>query len=221
MVSRVCLEIKVHLENLENQVTWVFLESLELWDKLDQGESEEFPGREESWEQLVCRDLRVSLVHLVQMGQRVAPDPLVHLGMWVLQVFRECQERGVSLVLLGPKVTEAQSVRKDQRVQLETMVPEEPQVLLAHSDPLDPVVRRENLDPKDHLDPQDPEECQDQEVTQAQLVLLDLPDLPVLMANLESREKWENQARKEMQDHQDLKAWLELTDPLGQLVLPD
>lgn len=30
----------------------------------------EFLGREENWVQLVCRDLRVSLVHLVQMGQR-------------------------------------------------------------------------------------------------------------------------------------------------------
>lgn len=221
MVSRVCLEIKVHLENLENQVTWVFLESWVLWDKLDRGESEEFPGREESWEQLVYRDLRVSLVHLVLMDQRVAPDPLVHLGMWALQVFRECQERGASLVLLGPKVTEEQSVRKDQRVQLETMVPEEPQVLSAHLDLLDPVVRRENLDPKDHLDPQDPEECQDQEATPAQSVLLDLLDLPVLMANLESRERLENQARKEMLDHQDPKAWLELMDLLGQLVLLD
>ncbi len=34
------------------------------------------------------------------------------------------------------------------------------------------------------------------------------------MANLESRESLENQARKEMLDHQDLKAWLVLTDLL-------
>lgn len=92
----------------------------------------EFLGREESWVQLVYRDLRVSLVHLVQMGQRVAPVPLVPLVTQDLQVFRECQERGASLALLGPKVTEAQLVRKDQKVQLEMMVQEEPQVPLAH-----------------------------------------------------------------------------------------
>ena len=35
-------------------------------------------GREEKWVQLVCRDLKESLVHLVQMGQRygTAPSPL-------------------------------------------------------------------------------------------------------------------------------------------------
>lgn len=49
MDSRVCLEIKALLENLENQVTKVFLESLVLWARLDQGESEEFQGREERW----------------------------------------------------------------------------------------------------------------------------------------------------------------------------
>lgn len=132
MDSRVCLEIKALQENQGNQVTKVFLESLVLWDKLDQGESVEFLGREESWAQMVFRDLRVSLEHLVQMGQRVALVPLVHLVTWVLQVFRECQERGASLALLGLKVTEEQLVRKDQKVQLETMVQEEPQVLLAH-----------------------------------------------------------------------------------------
>lgn len=36
----------------------------------------------------------------------------------------------------------------------------------------------------------------------------------VLMANLESREKLENQARKEMLDPQDPKAWPALTDLL-------
>lgn len=49
MDSRVCLEIKALLENLESQVTKVFLESLVLWAKLDQGESVVFLGREESW----------------------------------------------------------------------------------------------------------------------------------------------------------------------------
>lgn len=82
-------------------------------------------------------------------------------------------------------------------------------------------MKRENLDPKDQLDPQDPEECQDQEVTLAPSVPLDLLDLLVLMANPESREKLENQARKEMLDRQDHKACLVLTDLLGQLVLPD
>lgn len=86
---------------------------------MDQGASEEFLGREENWVQLVCRDLRESLVPLVQMGQRVALVPLVHLVMWDLQVFRECQERGASLAHLGLKVTEEQLVRKDRKVHLE------------------------------------------------------------------------------------------------------
>lgn len=92
----------------------------------------EFLEREESLVQMVCRDLRVSLVHQVQMVQRAALVPLVLWVMWVLQVFRECQERGATLVLLGPKVTEAQLVRKDQKAQLEMMVQEELQDLLAH-----------------------------------------------------------------------------------------
>lgn len=70
-------------------------------------------------------------MHPVQMGQRVVLVPLVYLVTWVLQVFRECQERGASLVLLVLKVTEEQLVRKDQKEQLEMMVQEEPQVLLA------------------------------------------------------------------------------------------
>lgn len=67
-------------------------------------------------------------------------------------------------------------------------------------------MRRGNLDPKDQLDLQVPEECLEQEATLAQLVLLALQDLLVLMANLESRESLENQARREMLGHQDLKA---------------
>lgn len=131
MDSRVCLEIKAPLENLENQVTKVFLESLVLWVKLDQGVSVEFLEREEKWAQLVCRDQKESLVHLVQMGQRVALVPLVHLVMWVLQVFRECRERGASLARLDLKVTEEQLVRKDQKVHLEMMEREALQVRLA------------------------------------------------------------------------------------------
>lgn len=102
-----------------------------LWVRLDQGESVGFLGREESWVQMVCRDLRVSPVLLAQMDQRAVLVPLVHLVMWVLQVFRGCQERGASLAPLGPKVTEAQLVRKDQKVHLEMMEQEEPQVLSA------------------------------------------------------------------------------------------
>lgn len=131
MDSRVCLEIKALLENLENQATWVSQENSVLWVKLDQGESVGSLGREESWVPLVCRDLRVSPVHLAQMDQRVALVLLVRLVTRVLQVFRECQERGASLVPLALKVTEAQLVRKDQKVQLETMVQEEPPVLSA------------------------------------------------------------------------------------------
>lgn len=37
---------------------------------------------------------------------RAALVPLVRLVMLVLQAFRECQERGVFLALLGQKVTE-------------------------------------------------------------------------------------------------------------------
>lgn len=77
MDSRVCLEIKAPLENLENQVTKVFPESLVLLAQSDQGESEAFLEREESWVQLVCRDLKEFPEHLVQMGQRVVPVPLV------------------------------------------------------------------------------------------------------------------------------------------------
>lgn len=82
-------------------------------------------------------------------------------------------------------------------------------------------MRRENLDPKDQLDLQDPEECLDQEVTPVQSVLLDLLDLLVLMANQESRERLENQARRETLDHQDLRACPVLMDLLGQLVSLD
>lgn len=77
MASRVCLEIKGLLESLGNQVTKVFLENLVLWVRLDRGESVEFLGREENWVQQVCRDLKEFLVHLVQMGQRVALVPPV------------------------------------------------------------------------------------------------------------------------------------------------
>lgn len=41
-----------------------------LWPFYFPRESVEFLGREESWVPLVCRDLRVSLAHQVQMGQR-------------------------------------------------------------------------------------------------------------------------------------------------------
>lgn len=131
MGSRGCLETKAHLENLESQVTWVFLESLALSDKLDHGESEVYPEREESWGLQACRDLKASLVHLVLMVQRVVlvlPGPLVTRD---LQVCRGCQEREASLALPGPKVTEEPSVRKDQREQLEMTVQEEVQVLSA------------------------------------------------------------------------------------------
>lgn len=132
MDSRVCLEIKALLENLENQVTKAFLESLVLWVHLDHGENVVFLAREESWVQLVCREPRVFLVHLVQMDQRVVLVLLVHLVTWVLQVFRECQERGASLALLGLKVTGEHLGRKDQKVQLETMEHEDSRVLLDH-----------------------------------------------------------------------------------------
>lgn len=219
MDSRVYLEIKALLENMENQATLVFPESSVLWVQLDQGENEGYQEREENWGHLVCRGLKGYLVHLVLMVLREVLVLLVLLVMLVLQGFRECQERGVSLDLLGLKVTEEQLVRKDQRAQLEMTVQEELPVLSAHLDLLDPVERRENLDLKDHLDHQDPEEYRVQEVTLVPLVLLDLLDLLVLMDNLESRESLESQARKEMLDHQDLKAWLVLMGLLGQQVL--
>lgn len=132
MDSRVCLETKALLANLENQVIWVFLESLALWVKSDQGESVEFLVREETWAQLVCRELKESLVHLVQMDQREALVLLVYLVMWVLQVFRGCQEREASLALQDLKETEERLVRKDQREHLEMTAQEGPQVLSAH-----------------------------------------------------------------------------------------
>lgn len=104
-------------------------------------------------------------MHLVLMVQRVVLVLLVLLVTLALQVFRECQERGASLAPLGPKVTEEQLVRKDQRAQLEMTAQEEPQVLSARLDLLGPVERRENLDPRDQLDHQDLEECRVQEVT--------------------------------------------------------
>lgn len=58
-------------------------------------------------------------------------------------------------------------------------------------------------------------------MTLVPLVLLDLLGRLVLMANLESRESLESLARKEMLDHQDLRAWLVLMDLLGQRVLLD
>lgn len=132
MDSRVCLEIKALLENLENQETWVFLESSVLWDKLDQGESVAFLEREENLVPLACRDLRASLVHLDQMGLRVVPVLPVPSVTRGLQVSRECQEREAFLAPLGPKATEAPLVRKDQKVHLETTAPEGSQVQSAH-----------------------------------------------------------------------------------------
>lgn len=58
-------------------------------------------------------------------------------------------------------------------------------------------------------------------MTLARLVLLVLLDPLVPTVNLESRGSLENQARKEMLDHQDLKGCPELTDLLGPLVLLD
>lgn len=82
-------------------------------------------------------------------------------------------------------------------------------------------MRRGNLDPKDQLDLQDPEEFLEPEVNLAQSVQLDFLDPLVLMVNLESRESLESKARKEMLDYLVLRAWLELMDLLGQLVLLD
>lgn len=221
MDSRVCLETKGPLENLENQVTKVFMESSVLLVRLVQGESEEYLEREENLVQLVCRDQRESQVHQVQTGQRAAPVPLEHLVILVLQVFKECQEREASLAHLGQKVTEGRLVRKDQRVRQEMMVQGVPQALLALLDLLGPAVRRENPGPKDHMDLQDPEEHMVLEVILALLVLLDLLDHLVPMANQESRESLESQVRREMPGLQDLKAWPVLMDLLGQLVLLD
>lgn len=221
MDSRVCPAIKVPLESLENQVIWVFLESLVQWVRLDHGENVEFQGKEENLVQMVCRVLKEFLELLVQMDQRVALVLLELLGMLVLQVFRECLEREVSLDLLGLKVTGEQSERKDQKEHLEMMAQEELQAPLAHWDLLDPAVRRENLDPKDLMDPQDPEVSQEREVTPVPLVLLASLDHLVLMVNLESRESLESKARKEMLGLQDLRVWPVHTDPLDLLVLPD
>lgn len=219
MDSRVYLETKDLLENLANQAMSVFLENSVLWDKLDQGESVEFQGREVKWVPPVCRALKEYLVHPVQMDQREARGLLVQLVMGAPQVFRECLEREESLGLQDLKATEAQSVRKDQRVHQEMMVQEEPQVLLAHWDLLGLVERRVNPDQEGRLDPLAPEEDLDHEATQDQSALLDSLGLLALMANLESRERSESQVRKEMLAHLDPKAWLVHMDLLGQLVL--
>lgn len=212
MDSRVCLETKDLPENLANQAMSVFLENSARWDKSDQGESAESQGREEKWVPRVCRALKEYPVHPAPMDQRAALALLVHLVMVALQVFRECLEREESLGLQGPKATEAPSVRKDQRAHPEMTVQEEPQVLLAHWDPLDQVERRESLDQEGHPDPPAPEEDLDQEVTRDQSAPLDSPGLLARMANLESRETLESQVRKEMLAHLDPKAWLVHTD---------
>lgn len=132
MDSRVCPVIKAPLESLENQVTWVFLESLVQWVRLDHGENVEFQEKEENLAQMVCKDLKEFLELLVQMGQRVVLVLLELLVMLVLQAFKVCQERGASLDLLGLKVTGEHWERKDQKEHLEMMVQEELQALLAH-----------------------------------------------------------------------------------------
>lgn len=221
MDSRVCLVIKAPLESLVNQVIWVFLENLVPWVRLDHGENVEFQGKEENLVQMVFRVLKEFLERLVPMGQRAAPDLLELSGMLVLLAFRECLERGVSLDLLGLKVTGEQSERKDLKEHLEMTGQEELQAPLAHWDLLDPAVRRENLDPKGPMDPQDPEEAQEREATPAQLALSVSLDHLVLMVNLESKESLESKARKEMLGLQDLRVWPVHTDPLDRLVLPD
>ncbi|MEQ2198616.1 hypothetical protein XENOCAPTIV_015483, partial [Xenoophorus captivus] len=120
--------------------------------------------------------------------------PLVLWEMWVLLVFRECQENEEYLVLLGPRVTGEQLVTKDQKVHLETMVQEG------------------NLDPKGQPDLQVPEEHRGQEVTLVPSVLLGLLDPRVLMVNLESRESPGSPAKKEMLVLQDLRVQLEPQD---------
>jgi len=85
--------------------------------------------------------------------------------IWDPQAFRECQERGASLAHLGLKGTEGPSVRKAQRVRLEMTARGVLQVPLAQLDPQGPVVKRENLDPKDQAVLQDPEEPLEIEVT--------------------------------------------------------
>lgn len=185
MASRVCLEIKAHLENLENQATKVFLESWVLWVRSDQGERGESLVKEENWVQLVFRDLRASLVHQVQTGQRAVLDPRELLVTRVLQAYRGCQEREAILDLQVPKETEELWVRKDPKVQLEMTAQEELLVQLDQQDLQGPVVKRENQDLKDHQDLPDPEGCLEREETLVRSALLDLLDPLALMVSLE------------------------------------
>lgn len=108
MASRVCLDQQAQLEREGNQVIRVFMVREALWDHLDQGESVELQEREGSLGLLDCKDPRVSLEHLDQTGQREVPGLLVLLVIWVLQVFKECLEKGESLALLVLKVIEVQ-----------------------------------------------------------------------------------------------------------------
>lgn len=100
-------------------MTRVFLENWAPWVRLDPGENEETPEREENWDQPVCRAPRGSPERQVQMGPRGVLVLLELWVTWVLLVFRVCLENGASLVHQDPKETGEQSVRKDQREQLE------------------------------------------------------------------------------------------------------
>lgn len=168
----------------------------------------EFQVREENLDLTACKDQRGSQEHLDQMGQRVVLVRLEPLGTLVLRVFRECQEREGFQDLPGPKVTEARLVRKDQRERLETMVPGDFLVQSAHKDPMGPVEKRANQDPKAHTDHQDQEECLEQEATLALSVLLDLLEYLVLMVSQESRGSLASLVRRVMLGLRDHRAWL-------------
>lgn len=185
MDSRACLETKDHLENLGNQVTWVFPESWEQWDRLDQGESAEFLVKEEKSVQPAFKDPKESLDPLVQMDPRVVLD---QPGPWETQdplVCRDSLERGVSPDHRGPKATEVISGKKDPKVHLEMMVLGVLPDLLAHWDPQALAVKRGSPDPKAQQGPTVPEESTEPEVTLDRPERWDSPDHPALTASLE------------------------------------
>lgn len=77
MVSRVYLDLPVHLVREANPETWVFLERLELPVPLDPEASEDSPEREVQLDPRVCRVHGVYLEPLERTGPREPLDPVV------------------------------------------------------------------------------------------------------------------------------------------------
>lgn len=152
LASRVFQETKVHLERPANLETSAFPESWVPWGRLDPGEREGSPGREESWVIQDYRDLRASPELQDQTGPRAVLDPLEQPEMEVLQVYRECPEREASLDPQDPKETGERWERKDLRELQEMTEPEALRDQWDQPDLQDPAEKRVNQDLKDPWD---------------------------------------------------------------------